>query len=51
MGPDRLRTDILRGQSDNYPAQYRALVEKYFRALSEQRAKDKAAVAPGRPAE
>jgi hypothetical protein len=43
-GADRLRTDILRGQSDQYPAQFRALVEKYFRALSGK--KDGAAPAP-----
>jgi hypothetical protein len=36
LGPDRLRTDILRGQADTYPPQYRALVEQYFRALSER---------------
>ncbi len=38
MGPERLRNDILRGQADSYPPQYRGLVEKYFRALSEKKA-------------
>lgn len=36
-GSERLRSDILRGQSDQFPAQFRALVEKYFRALSEKK--------------
>lgn len=38
MGPDRLRRDILRGRADDYPAQFRSLVEKYFRALAERKA-------------
>lgn len=37
MGPDRLRRDLLRGRADDYPAQFRSLVEKYFRALAEKR--------------
>lgn len=37
LGPERLRSDILKGQSDNYPSQYRALVEQYFRALADRK--------------
>jgi hypothetical protein len=37
-GPDRLRSDILKGQNDNYPSQYRGLVEQYFRALADKKA-------------
>ncbi|MDZ4805147.1 MAG: DUF4175 family protein [Candidatus Eisenbacteria bacterium] len=44
-GSERLRSDILRGQSDQFPAQFRALVEKYFRALSDKKS---AAPEPGR---
>lgn len=36
-GSERLRSDILRGQSDQFPAQFRALVEKYFQALSQKK--------------
>lgn len=36
-GPDRLRSDILKGQNDNYPSQYRGLVEQYFRALADKK--------------
>lgn len=47
-GADRLRSDILKGQNDNYPSQYRGLVEQYFRALSDK--KNGAAGKPAAPA-
>jgi DNA repair exonuclease SbcCD ATPase subunit len=31
---DRLRLDLLKAEADRYPAQYRALIETYFRSLS-----------------
>jgi hypothetical protein len=31
---DRLRLDLLKAQADRYPAQYRAFVEAYLRALN-----------------
>jgi hypothetical protein len=31
-----LEEDVLRGANDRYPAQYRKLVEEYFRALSRE---------------
>jgi hypothetical protein len=33
-GRDRLQSDILRGAADPYPAEYRRLVEQYFRSLT-----------------
>ncbi len=35
---DRLRLDLLKAESDRYPAQYRAYIEAYLRSLNEQRA-------------
>jgi len=35
---DRLRLDLLKAESDRYPAQYRAYVEAYLRSLNQQRA-------------
>jgi hypothetical protein len=34
---DRLRLDLLKAEADRYPAQYRALIESYLRALNERR--------------
>jgi hypothetical protein len=34
---DRLRLDMLKAESDRYPAQYRAYVEAYLRSLNQQR--------------
>jgi hypothetical protein len=34
---DRLRLDLLKAEADRYPAQYRAFVESYLRALNGQR--------------
>ncbi len=34
---DRLRLDLLKAEADRYPAQYRALVESYLRALNGSR--------------
>ena len=31
---DRLRLDLLRAESDRYPAQYRAFIEAYLRSLN-----------------
>ena len=59
---DRLRLDLLKAQADRYPAQYRAFVEAYLRALNGGRCAMTAAlvaalcllaadpVAPARPA-
>jgi hypothetical protein len=46
-GADQLRSDILRGQADQFPAQFRALVDKYFRALSEKKGLNAAPTPPG----
>lgn len=35
---DRLRLDLLKAESDRYPAQYRAYIESYLRSLNQQRA-------------
>jgi hypothetical protein len=35
---DRLRLDLLKAESDRYPAQYRAYIEAYLRSLNQQRA-------------
>ena len=32
---DRLRLDMLKAESDRYPAQYRAFIEAYLRSLNE----------------
>jgi hypothetical protein len=34
---DRLRLDLLKAEADRYPAQYRAFIESYLRALNEAR--------------
>ena len=34
---DRLRLDLLKADSDRYPAQYRAFIEAYLRSLNGQR--------------
>jgi hypothetical protein len=34
---DRLRLDLLKAEADRYPAQYRALVERYLRSLNGNR--------------
>jgi hypothetical protein len=34
---DRLRLDVLKAEADRYPAQYRAFIESYLRALNEAR--------------
>jgi hypothetical protein len=34
---DRLRLDLLKAESDRYPAQYRAFVEAYLKSLNQQR--------------
>jgi hypothetical protein len=38
---DRLRLDMLKAESDRYPAQYRAYIEAYLRSLNQQRAGDR----------